>query len=148
MHHRQWEDNMSLRLLSRCACFLLAVALFVQCATGAEPKRPQKTLVEVWSGGDDGLTQRLRAAIEKKFESSADFEKSEGKKPGTLVVTIPTNVSWRQKGERTEVLYTIEFGSSDGRSLGVSKGHCWDDDLDKCSTRIVRDARAAARKVR
>jgi len=131
-----------------CACFLLAVAMLLQCATGAEPKRPQKAPVEVWSGGDDGLTQRLKAAIEKEFESSVDFQMSEGKKPGTLVVTIPSNVSWRQKGEKTQVLYTIDFASPDGRSLGVSKGHCWDDDLERCSIRIVSDARAAARKAR
>jgi hypothetical protein len=95
---------MPLRLLSMCTFILIAVALFVQNTTGAEPQRPHKTPVEVWSGGDDGLTQRLKASIEKEFESSPDFQMSEGKKPGTLIVTIPSNVMCRRKRTNSSTL--------------------------------------------
>jgi hypothetical protein len=61
----------------------------------AGPAKP--TPVEVWTGGDDGLTQGLRFAIENKFKSSSDFVLSLGKKAGTLIVTIPMHVAWRKK---------------------------------------------------
>ncbi len=129
-----------------CTFTLIAVALLVPNTTGAEPERPHKTPVEVWSGGDDGLTQRLKASIEKEFESSSDFQMSEGKKPGTLIVTIPSNVLWREQSGRTQALYTIDFTLESGRNLGASKGKCWDDDLARCAVRIVAAARVVVRK--
>jgi hypothetical protein len=129
-----------------CTFILMAVAFLVQNAPGAEPERPHKTPVEVWSGGDDGLTQRLKASIEKEFGSSSDFQMSVGKKPGTLIVTIPSNVMWREKSGRTQALYAIDFTSDSGRNLGTSKGKCWDDDLARCAVRIVAAARVMVQK--
>jgi len=100
--------------------------------------------VEVWGGADDGLTIRLRDALKDAFRSSADFYLSSGKKPGTLVITLPSNVGWKPVGGRTEVLYTAEF-ASDGQNLGGSTGSCWDDALAKCAAQIVKDAKIAAR---
>jgi hypothetical protein len=105
------------------------------------------TLVEVWSRGDDGLTMRLRASLESAFKSSSAFSLSSGKKPGTLIVTIPTNVGWRQVSKRTKVLYTVDFASVENQHLGISKGGCWDDALSKCTDKIVKDAIAVTHKV-
>jgi len=99
--------------------------------------------VEVWGGGDDALTVKLRDALEEAFRSSADFHLSSGKKPGTLVITLPSNIGWKQVGGRTQVLYTADF-ASDGQNLGGSKGSCWDDALPKCAAQIVKDAKNAA----
>ena len=129
---------------------VVATSLVVACAmevTPAKPK-PTPTLVEVWCGGDDGLTIRLRDTLESAFKSSPDFHLSSGKKPGTLVVTIPSNVGWKQVSWRTRVLYTAKFASPDNQNLGGSKGSCWDDTLAKCAAQIVRDAKVAARQVR
>ncbi len=100
--------------------------------------------VEVWGGADDGLTIRLRDALKDAVRSSADFYLSSGEKPGTLVITLPSNVEWKQVGGRTQVLYTAEF-ASDGQNLGGSTGSCWDDALAKCAAQIVKDAKIAAR---
>ncbi len=100
--------------------------------------------VEVWGGADDGLTIRLRDALKDAFRSSTDFHLSSGNKPGTLVITLPSNVGWKPVGGRTQVLYTAEF-ASDGQNLGPSKGSCWDDALAKCAAQIVKDAKIAAR---
>ena len=99
---------------------------------------------EVWGGADDGLTIRLRDALKDAFRSSADFHLSSRNKPGTLVITLPSNVGWKPVGGRTQVLYTAEF-ASDGQNLGGSKGSCWDDALAKCAAQIVKDAKIAAR---
>ena len=106
-----------------------------------------RTPVEVWCGGDDGLTQRLFAALQITFQSSPHFTLSTGRKPGTLVATIPTNVEWRQIGRRTLVSYTVDFTSTDNLNLGVSKGSCWDNSFAKCAAKIVLDAELAARKI-
>lgn len=131
-------------LWMRCVATVL-VLFMAQSVLKADSTKP--TLVEVWSGGDDGLTLRLKDALEKAFKSSSAFALSSGKKPETLIVKIPTHVAWKQVGKRTQVLYTVEFATIDNQPLGVSKGSCWDDTLTKCTSKIIKDATAAARKV-
>jgi hypothetical protein len=104
--------------------------------------------VEVWGGADDGLTIRLKDALKDAFRSSTEFHLSSGKEPGTLVITLPSNVGSQQVGGRTEVLSMAEFASSDGQNLGESRGSCWDDALAKCAAQIFKDAKVAAGKVR
>ena len=125
---------------------VIVIGLLVsQCAMEAASTKP--TLIEVWCGGDDGLTIRLKDALEAAFKSTSDFRLSSGKKLGTLIVTIPTHVGWKQAGQRTKVSYAVEFTSIDNRALGTSTGSCWDDALAKCTRKIVNDARLATHKV-
>lgn len=116
--------------------------------TEAAQAKRTPTPVEVWCHGDDVLTIRLRDALESTFKSSSDFLMSYGKKPKTLVVTIPSHVEWKQVGKRTRILYAVEFTSVNDQKPGKIKGSCWDDDLTKCTTRIVKDANIAARKIK
>lgn len=131
-------------LWTRCVATVLAIFI-AQSFLAADSAKP--TLVEVWSGGDDGLTLRLRASLEGAFKSSSAFVLSSGKKPGTLIVTIPTHVEWKQVGKRTKVLYKVNFASVDNQPVGSSEGSCWDDALTKCANKIVKDATAVAHKV-
>jgi len=120
-------------------------ALLVLISASGEVR---KVPVEVWCVGDDGLTQKLRNALENRFEASPDFQLSSGKRPGTLVVTIPSNVPWKQVKGRTRVVYNVDFTSVDGLKLGRSNGECWGSDVGKCAEHIVADAKSAARKLR
>jgi len=104
--------------------------------------------VEVWCGGDDGLTLTLRDAMENAFKSSPDFQLNSGKKPGTLVVTIPSNVKWKQIGGRTQILYSVEFTSIQDQKLGSSTGSCWDDKVASCALKILKDAKMPSAKIR
>jgi hypothetical protein len=108
---------------------------------------PKVTLVEVWCGGDDGLTTKLCDRLENGFKSSPDFHLSVGKKPGTLIVTIPSNVGWKLVDGRTQVLYTTEFATVDNQQLGSRVGSCWDDALSECANEIVKAAKNAAHKI-
>jgi len=126
---------------------IITVLLYATYAMELAPTKQTPKLVEVWCSGDDGLTVRLRDAIENAFESSSDFRLSNGKKPGTLVVTIPTNVDWKKVGRRTRVLYNVEFASVDNQKVGTSRGACWDNRLANCASRILNDAKTAARKI-
>lgn len=123
---------------------VLGLVLISTVVLYASPAAP--TPVEVWTVGDDGLTQRLRDAVETKFKSSSDFALSIGKKEGTLIVTIPTNVSWTKEGTRTRLRYTVELSSIDDVGIGKSSGSCWDDNLAECASQIYRGAQKATHK--
>lgn len=109
--------------------------------------KPTQTPVDVWCGGDDAYTQGVCDAVEKAFASSPDFDFNSETKPGTLVVTIPTNVDWKQIGKRTRVFYTVEFTTVDDKKLRTRKGKCWNDDFARCANQIVKQARIAVRKL-
>ena len=132
------------RGISHLVAMIAVLLIVAACATGASSA--EQMPVEVWRGGDDGATIRLTDALETAFRASPNFFLSSGKKPGTLVVTIPTHVGWKQIGERNQVLYTVEFTSADGRNLGAIKGLCWDDALSQCAVQIVKDASATVRR--
>ena len=108
---------------------------------------PKTTPVEFWHVGDDVLSERLADQTESLFKRSPNFTLSSGRKPGTLIVTIPRNVEWQRVGKRDRVHYTVEFSSIGGQKLGIRTGSCWDDNLVTCATQIVKDAKAAARKL-
>ena len=88
---------------------LVLIAIGLAVAIYANGMSANPTPIEVWRGGDDGLTARLQDQLESGFKSSSDFIVSSGKKPGTLFVTIPTNVAWKQVSGRTKVSYTVEY---------------------------------------
>lgn len=95
--------------------------------------------VQVWIGGDDGLTQRLAEAVRIRFTHTAHFRLSPSVTPDTLTVTIPTHVSWKKIGRRTQVRYQLRL-ERDDRHLGESSGVCWETDLDACAAQVVETA--------
>lgn len=129
------------------ALMLLGSLATSGCATAA-PFEAKPTPVEVWRGGDDGLTSRFADALEAQFLAASDFTPSTGKVPGTLIVTIPTNLSWRQIAGQTEVSYTVEFTGVSSESRGRSVGSCIEDNLAECANHVLRDARIAKSKLR
>lgn len=101
-----------------------------------------KTPVEIWRGSDDGLTNRFADSLEAAFGASPDFSLSSGKKPGTLVVTIPTNVRLNRPSEQSEVTYFVEFTDEHKQSLGSSRGSCLETRLADCTAHVLVDARS------
>ncbi len=138
-----------MQVISAKASFALSVALFlvVMCAVEDSCANRHPTLVIVQCGGDDGLTMKLRDSLENAFRSSSLFLLTAERRPGTLVVTIPSNVGWKQVDGRVQVLYNVEFASVDNQQVGTSGGSCWDDDLGGCAAKIVKDAQTAALKL-
>lgn len=126
---------------------LIAAATIITACVGA-PSLATPVPVEVWRGGDDGLTSRFADALEDAFRGSSAFVLSVGKKPGTLTVTIPSNVGWKQIGSRTEVHYLVTFTGTSSQVLGASKGACWEDQLSKCAGHVLKDAEVVRRKMK
>jgi hypothetical protein len=98
--------------------------------------------VEVWTGGDDGLTQRLVDAVRNRFERSAQFRLSPSGTPNALKVTIPTHVGWEEINGKTRVSYQMRLERGN-RLLGDSSGVCWETDLEGCANQVVETASRA-----
>lgn len=109
----------------------------------ADPHIP----VEVWRVGDDGLSMKLSDAVETEFKASPRFILSSGKRSGTLIVTIPTNVGWKQFGKRMQIRYSVEFSSIHQEKLGSKTGVCWEDSMQDCATQVVKAAVIAAKRL-
>src|SRR6476620_9522771 len=118
------------------ATVLICLFLPVQITT-LEAKQT-RTFVEIWCGGDDNLTQGVCRALESEFASSRDFvvlaDESGHERQVKLIVTIPTNFDWKERGLRTRVFYTVEFKSSTDRKLGRKKGACWENEFRTCAS--------------
>ena len=127
--------------------YIGAVVAMTLCGTGAAADAPMR--VELWSGGDDGLTQKLFLALQNAFNSSPDFvvTRSTERTVGTLIVTIPTHVEWRQRRWQTRIIYRVEFSTTDNQLIGLSRGSCWKGSVKKCAKNVLKDAKAAATKV-
>ena len=136
---------MSRRTLTIYLAIIVSVCTVRPALTGTTATMP--ILVEIWHVGDDGLSERLADSVEAAFAHSPDFETSTGRRPGTLVMTIPSNVEWTRVGSRLKARYIVEFSTIDGKSLGRHTGFCWEDDLAQCSEQIMKNALAAARKL-
>ena len=125
---------------------LLALVSLTACVPS--PSVAKTTPVEVWRVGDDALTSRFRDELESAFRAAPEFSLSSGKVPGTLVVTIPTHVAWREIGGETEVSYSINFTGPAGEALGESVGRCLEHRLEDCVTHVLKDARSVRLKLR
>ena len=98
--------------------------------------------VEVVTGGDDGLTQRLADAIRIELESSAAFTLAPASASNPLIVTIPTHVGWEDVGSRTQVMYELRLDRG-GKNLSNTGGKCWEHELRVCALSVVEAARRA-----
>ena len=110
------------------------------------PINPSKRVVEVRCGGDDNLTQGVCRNIYNEFASTPDFVITDEGNTGSLIINVPTNVHWKERGKRTRVFYVVEFFSSQEKRLGKKKGECWEDNLKTCAVQVLKEARAVVRK--
>jgi hypothetical protein len=145
-------DESKLEVITQSGCLeykepLGTVLEHIEAGEYSRGAAAKPTLVEFWHVGDDGLSERLAERVESEFERSPSFAISSGKKPGTLVVTIPTNVEWKLVGKQTQVFYNIEFATADNETISKSSGSCWDNAFEKCATHIVEAAKVAARRI-
>lgn len=96
------------------------------------------TPVEVWVGGDDGLTIRLADAVEQAIKASSSFTYVErGSVPDALSVGFPGHVTWAKVNGRIRVKYRVELGRQE-QKVAEAEGACWESELQRCALAIVR----------
>lgn len=122
----------------RVSAVLFGIVTWLAVIVAQPPKdnRP----VEVWIGGDDGYTQRLRNLLEDMFSRSPNVQMSNGKKPGTLLVTIPNHVAWKRMEKRTLIMYDVEFSIVGRKGVNKKSGSCWGDNMKICANAILQEA--------
>jgi hypothetical protein len=140
VHGRKWGNQMPLNLI------LLILVCVIPVFQKNAPVKQSQTIVEVWCGGDDNLTQGLCRAVDSGFASSTEFIFS-SEAETELNVTILTNVDWKQRGNRTRVFYKVEFTTIKDKKLGTKKGECWEDEFKTCASQVIRHARSVVRKL-
>ena len=102
----------------------------------------EKVPVELWTGGDDGLTQKFAGSLHNAVAASSTLENT-GVGHGALRMEIPTHLYWKKAQERTHFQYVVILVDAHGRYVGSSIGGCWESDMDNCATRVVADASTA-----
>lgn len=120
----------------RSILLAIAVSVCVGCTTVSAPNEPIS--VAVFTGGDDGLTQRLADAVRSEFAASPHFRSAASPTAAALRVTIPTHVRWERGAGGLQVSYEVQLAWS-GRERG-SAGTCMERDLVICARQIVREA--------
>jgi hypothetical protein len=126
----------------RTSAAMMILAVCGGCSTGTTfvSARPDKAMpVEVWTGGDDGLTQRVADAVRDEFKQSPLFTLTQASMPNSLRVTIPTHVGWKEVGSRSRVTYRVVFETGP-RRIGERSGICWEDELAACARMVVKQA--------
>ena len=126
----------------KTAFSLMLFATLSGCATGVGSSAAYSSNpvpVEIVTGGDDGLTQRLVDAVRGEFGKSSAFTFAPASATNALIVTIPTHVGWNDVGKKTRVTYQLRLERA-GRVLEESAGACWEDQLRVCAETIVNAA--------
>jgi len=121
---------------------LILFAVCVGCSAAPPPTTTLPTVavpVEVWTGGDDGLTQRLGNAMRDEFRRSGLFTLAPTSTSHSLRVTIPTHVGWQEVGGKTLVTYKLRLARGE-RYFGETGGVCWENDLRTCARQVVQEA--------
>ena len=130
---------MALRV--RVAKWLLIAVTAVALNAGPPSGVQRPVPVEVWTGGDDVITQNIADALRAEFTASPYFVRSGGNKPDSLIVTIPTHVNCtRKRGKCVSVEFIAEFARSDKRLISTVRGACRTNRLRSCADQIFRAA--------
>jgi hypothetical protein len=132
--------QMSLWSARIAACIVLT-----SLGRGADATTP--ILVEFSHVGDDSLSQKLAAAVEADLRRSPDFRLSAGNQAHRLVVAITKNVEWEKVGKKLRATYTVRFSTAEGQEIGIERGSCWDNALQRCAAQILTRAKAMARRL-
>ena len=123
------------------------VAVLAFAAAMSAQAAPEPVHVQIWTGGDDGLTQRLRDALETGIRKSGVFQlvNSEGMKADDFVILIPGHVAWEKTATGTVVTAKAQFSRADHPIDEVSVT-CREETLRACAAQIVGSAKKAAAK--
>jgi len=127
---------------------ILLIMLVSLAVLFQQPPDQNKPVVEIRCGGDDNLTQGICRNVYNEFAASPDFVITDEENTGTLIVKIPTNVHWKQLGNKLKVFYVVEYLSNNEKKLSKKKGECWEDDLKTCASQVLSKAKSAARKLK
>ena len=102
-----------------------------------------RTPIELWHTGDDGLSEKVFAAIEERLATSPEFEDRSG---AELKILAPsTNVRPTGAAGHLKISFEYEIDRS-GQKIAEGQGRCSEQTLSDCANIVVRAARKAVSK--
>jgi hypothetical protein len=116
---------------------LCALAFTFSLATFSQAESPV-TDIEIWSGADDGLTQRLVDELRQTVAKDPRFRLALAYTSGAFKILIPTNVQWTKMS--ADVTVSADF-SIDGKALGQTTVVCTQSTLGECARKIFLAAK-------
>jgi len=122
------------RLIGRINMLRSAPCIFATLLIAAS----EPLIVEVRTGGDDGLTQRLADQVRAAFAVTPGYTGDTSAKQ--LIVTMLNHVHWRAINGNTKIIYRVEIAS--GSKSVRRSGSCWESDMTPCANQIVKAAAA------
>lgn len=114
--------------------FIFAIALL--CTNAAGESGNGKIPVEIWRGGDDGLTVKLADNLNEIFKASNTFTTGKFGTGESLLVKIKENVNLEDLDGRKKIKYSVSFEKKSGLVLHVSEAGCWADEISECAKDI------------
>jgi hypothetical protein len=95
--------------------------------------------------GDDGLTNKLREALESAIGERAHLRVASSDEHPELSIESESNVDWDRLAGQVVVIYTVYVSSKEAKRVRLT-GACFDKDIAKCARDIVeRSARFISR---
>ena len=100
--------------------------------------------VDVTYTGNDALTKSLEKELRTQVSHSRDFLMSSGQR-SELKLLIPEDVKLKKISNHSQVSYKVNFISQQ-KTLSVSSGSCWQDQIYECADQVLRDAKITFRQ--
>ena len=130
----------------------IAIAAVIE---GCSPSSPRVVPVEMWVSGDDGLTQRFEIELRAALAESGRFSliktlatRGDANGEQRLVLTIAHGLRRTSAEDAGPYAYSIEFTDAAGKLIGESNDLCLEANLSPCIAHVLRDAEAAADRLR
>jgi hypothetical protein len=125
-----------------CAAVLAACAPVHRPAVGASQTNAgaHRVAVEVWRGGDDGLTIRFGEALEAALNGSPVFFAVSITTPEATRLTIEHNLRSLGRGDNAKAAFLITLSTRDRVLMGAIPGQCRQRALESCAARVISRA--------
>ena len=131
----------------RQATLGLVAAVAIACTTplrapakAAATAQERRALVELWSGGDDGYTQRFAVSLDVALMESTVFRSVQAHDDQAMRLTIETNLRPIDIGDNPRAEYVVSLATAAGMRLGTMRGNCRGSEFDKCAKTVLKRA--------
>jgi hypothetical protein len=105
---------------------------------------PSPRGVVISYSGSDVLTKSLESALRARISQSEDFKLDSGQR-NELQLVIAEDVKLKKIANHNQVSYKVNFVSQQ-KTLSLSIGSCWQEQMQECAEQILRDAKITIRQ--
>lgn len=113
----------------------LAIACLYHSPANAQQQN-HRASVSIELVGDDGLTQMLSDALNRKVINNRNLNLTNKENSKLFIISSETNVKWDILSGKTVLIYHVLL-KKDGSILGDKVGVCFEKQVNKCASDII-----------